>query len=254
MSFSQKSKAIVGALLPIAYATVAHRAQAQTTDSTKRTDVAGAVSITNKGISLLPALTLGKPAAIFDVAIQNGDLSFEPQFRIGLDGKPWSFIFWWRLRPRTSGKLHFAVGAHPAIVFRTITDSANGRARDVIVAQRYLAGELSTSYSLAKSVSVGTYYLYSYGVEQGVARHTHFAASRANLTNVRIAGRYFVQLAPQVYYLRMADREGVFLNSSLTLARLDLPVSVSTMVNRAVQSRIAADNFLWNMSLSHSFK
>src|SRR5512145_956480 len=116
---------LVGVLLHLVFAGIAHPAFAQrNADTTERnTHVAGAVTITNNGISLLPALTLGKPAGILDVAIWRGGLSFEPQFRVALEGKPWSFIFWLRYRSPSSKKLHLVVGAHPAVVFRTITVS-----------------------------------------------------------------------------------------------------------------------------------
>jgi hypothetical protein len=100
---------------------------AQRPDSAPRhADVAGAVTVTNRGISLIPSFTLGKHAAIFDVAIRKHDLSFEPQFRVGLDGKPWSFIFWWRYRVLGGERFRLGVGAHPAILFRTNTVSTNG--------------------------------------------------------------------------------------------------------------------------------
>ena len=52
----------------------------------------GAVTVTNNGISFIPNFSLGKPAAIFDLSIGRR-LSFEPQFRFALEGKPWSFLF-----------------------------------------------------------------------------------------------------------------------------------------------------------------
>ena len=60
--------------------------------------ISGAASATNNGISLLPMFTLGKPAAIFDLSVGNERLAFEPQFRFSLEGKPWSFIFWFRYK------------------------------------------------------------------------------------------------------------------------------------------------------------
>ncbi|MDX9776680.1 MAG: hypothetical protein RBT40_12165, partial [Petrimonas sp.] len=56
------------------------------------------ITVTTKGISTIPNLTLGKPAAIFDMILGKKRLSFEPKFRFALDGKPWSFQFWWRYK------------------------------------------------------------------------------------------------------------------------------------------------------------
>jgi len=215
--------------------------------------VAGAVTVTNKGISLIPALTLGKPAAIFDVAITGGALSFEPQLRFGLDGKPWTFIFWGRYRPLRDGKFRLSVGAHPAFAFKTIPVSTGGGAQDsAIVTRRYFAGDLYPSYSVAKHLSVGAYYLYSHGLDPQAFQHTHFIGARANLTNLPIGDQFFIQFAPQLYYLWMDREEGVYVNSVLTLATRRLPLSVSTLVNSPVRSSIAGgQNFLWNVSVTY---
>jgi hypothetical protein len=53
----------------------------------------GAVTVTTKGISTVPNLTLGKPAAIFDLSMGKRNLTFEPQLRFALEGRPWSFLF-----------------------------------------------------------------------------------------------------------------------------------------------------------------
>jgi hypothetical protein len=67
----------------------------QMRDSTKVANYfSGGVTVTNNGISLIPTFSLGKPAALFDLTAGRGKLSFEPQFRFSLEGKPWTFFFW----------------------------------------------------------------------------------------------------------------------------------------------------------------
>ena len=48
----------------------------------------GAVSATNNGISLIPTFSLGKPATIIELNAGGEHLTFEPQFRISLEGQP----------------------------------------------------------------------------------------------------------------------------------------------------------------------
>ena len=65
----------------------------QNIDSTKVVShFGGAVTVTNKGISLIPNLTLGEPAAIFDLAVGKKRISFEPQFTMNIGGHP-AFAF-----------------------------------------------------------------------------------------------------------------------------------------------------------------
>jgi hypothetical protein len=241
---------LLGFVLPI----LARPAISQDTASAgSHAEVAGSVSVTNKGISTTSGSTLGKPAVIFDLSIRHRDLSFEPQFRFGLDGKPWAFLFWGRYKLLEREKLRINIGAHPALALRVMPVASNGTPREVIVARRYVAGELYPSYSLTRNIRVGAYYLYSYGAEQGVTKHTQFAASRVSLTNVGISDRYFVRLDPQLSYLRTDDRVGFYLNSGFTLAKRNLPLSVSAVVNKPVRTSVpGGEHFLWNVSLNYS--
>ena len=90
----------------MAWALLASEARAQEAGSSPHpVEVSVNVNVNSKGISLVPALTLGRPSTIVDVAVRKGALSFEPQFRFALDGKPWSFLLWGRYRavsPRSS--------------------------------------------------------------------------------------------------------------------------------------------------------
>jgi hypothetical protein len=76
---------------------LSHFSFSKKSDSTKVPGhFGGAVTVSNKGISIVPNLTLGKPAVIFDLSMGKRKLSFEPSLRFALEGKPWSFLFWWR--------------------------------------------------------------------------------------------------------------------------------------------------------------
>ena len=91
-------------------------------DSTQKTyHISGAVAVTQNGFSILPMFTLGKPAAIFDLSVGNSRLAFEPQFRFSLEGRPWSFIFWFRYKAVNQKKFKFSIGGHPSVAFRNTT-------------------------------------------------------------------------------------------------------------------------------------
>lgn len=244
-------------LLLFASTSLACPAFGQDVDSTRsRTAVSGAVTVTNNGISTIPSFTLGKPAVIFDVSIARSGFSLDPQIRYGLNGKPWSFLFWGRYKLVDGEKFGMTIGGHPAVNFRTTTVSINQTQREVIVARRYLAGELYPSYSVSKNASVGAYYLYSHGFEQDVARNTHFISLRSNLSSSGLlSDRYFVQLSPQVYYLKADNPDGFYVYSGLTIGRRNLPLSIGAAVNKVVQTRVpGSEDFLWNVSLTYSIR
>lgn len=66
--------------------------------------VAGSAGLTNNGISLIPNFSLGDPAAIFNLSVSKGRLSFETDFNFSLEGKPWFILYW--LRYKEIGRAH----------------------------------------------------------------------------------------------------------------------------------------------------
>lgn len=216
----------------------------------------GAVTITNNGFSLIPAFSLGKPAAIVYLYVGGGKrFSFEPEFRYSLEGKPWSFIFIWRYKLIKKDKFQFSLGTHlPALNFISGIAVNNGTEQKIIKARRFFpVVELFPNHWINKDISVGIYYQYGYGLEKELARHTHFISLRTNFSNIRLPGPYLLKMNPQFYYLKMDKRDGFYVTSGLTLARSGSPLSVSAAMNKALQTDIAGKGFDWNVSLVYSF-
>jgi len=234
---------------------LSHFLFSQKSDSTKVPGhFGGAVTITNKGISIVPNLTLGKPAVIFDLSMGKRKLSFEPSLRFALEGKPWSFLFWWRYKLINTDKFHLNIGAHPALSFKTYSFLVDEVSEEHVVVRRYLAGEFAPSYFVNKNISIGMYYLYSRGIEEELTRNTNLISLRGSFSNIRLSDQFYTGFNPQVYYLNMDDIDGFYFNSTLTLAKRNFPFSVSAMVNEPIKTNITSGNeFLWNVSLIYSF-
>jgi hypothetical protein len=225
----------------------------QKTDSLKAPlHVGGGVTVTNNGISFIPTFTLGKPAAIFDLSIGR-KLSFEPQFRFALEGKPWSFVFWTRYKLVKTDKFAVTLGAHPAILFKTITETKDGVTSEYIRAQRNLAAEFSPSYFLTKNISIGVYYLYGYSLESYAVRNVHYLTLNANFYRISLPSDFYLKFTPQVYYLNMDKQDGYYWSSILTIARKNFPISVSGLINQAIHTEIVSKELVWNVSLIYSF-
>jgi hypothetical protein len=217
------------------------------------TQFSGAVTVTNNGISVIPTFTLGKPATIFDFVVSKNRFSFEPQLRFAIeDAKPWSFIFWMRYKLVQSEKFRMGMGAHPSFVFQTTSISTNGVSKDLITIRRFFASELTPTYFLTKDISIGLYYLYSRGLADAT-RNTNFIALNTNFSNIKLGKALFMKFAPQVYYLRLDDKEGYYVTSTVTMAKQNFPVAISSTFNKKIQSSIVTDDFLWNVSLIYSY-
>ena len=241
-------------LFPV-FSMLTYSSFSQNTDSTKNIFYfKGAVTVTNKGISTVPSFTLGKPAVLFDLSMGKKKLFFEPQLKFSMKGKPWAFLFWWRYKLVNTGKVTITVGTHPALNFRTDSFVVNGIKKGFTVTRRYLAGELVPNYFISKKVSVGLYYLYSSGLDNGTTKDTHFLTVNSTISNINLGKEIFARIIPQIYYLGQDGRDGYFITSSFTVFKKNFPLSIQSILNKKIRSNIpGSKNHLGNISLIYSF-
>lgn len=226
----------------------------QKSDSTKvPVYFGGTVTLTNKGISSIPNLTLGKPAAIIYLSVGK-KFRFEPEFRLALEGKPWMFIFWGRHDFLNTDKFFIKMRTNVTVSFNTISVTTDNISSNILRANRTLTSDLVAYYLLTKNISIGPYYMYIYGVDSYAIKNTHFIALRAGLSNIKLSDQFYIGFNPQVYFLKMDKTHGFYFNSTLTLAKRNFPLSVSTLINKTIRTEIPlGENFLWNVSLIYTF-
>lgn len=97
------------------------------------------------------------------------------------------------------------------------------------------------------------YLLRGHGFDKGGIQDSYYAGLRSTITNLNITKRIFFKLNPQVYYLKTDDKDGVYVTNTLTLAMRNFPLSISNIVNKAIQTDIPGKDFDWNVSLVYSF-
>ncbi len=226
---------------------------AQNSDTIIARFFTGAATITTKGLSTFPNLTLGKPAAILDLSMGGEKFRFEPIFRFSLEGKPWSFIFWCRYELLNNEKFQFKIGAHPAYSFKTITVEQDGTTKEILRAQQFLAGELTPVFKITKNISLGPYYIYARGLEKDIVRNSNFISFRVNFSNIILSEKYFMRLMAQTYYLKLDAEDGFYVNTTFSLNRRNFPFSISSTINQTIESTIPGDDFLWNVNLTYAF-
>ena len=226
----------------------------QTADSTKqRTHFTGSAGLTNNGISVVPTFSFDKPAAIFLMSVEKRRLSFEPDIRFPLDLKRGGVALWWRYKILMKGKLRLNTGAHPAINFDK-TDSIKAYANGVRKPQYFLGGEVVPYYVLSKKINIGAYYLYAHGLQKNGPRNVHFLTVNGNFSNFEITKQLTLMWSPQFYYLNIDKKDGFYFTSTLTLLKKDFPISIQSIINKAITTNIAGNNFVWNLSLFYLFK
>ncbi|MDX2302819.1 MAG: hypothetical protein NW226_08465 [Microscillaceae bacterium] len=227
--------------------------QSDSTQNKRILDFKGAISITNNGFSVIPSFSLGGPAALAVLSIGGKKFSFEPELRFALEGKPWSFIFWGRYKMINTDKFSLNLGIHPALNFRTETNTAIVSTENVIVTRRFFAGEIAPKFQLSKNISISAYYLYSRGIDKYATRNTHFVAFRNHFSDIPLGKKLYVQFNPQIFYLKTGGKDGFYFTSTLTVAIRKFPLSISSIMNKAIQTDIVSKDFDWNLSLVYTF-
>lgn len=216
--------------------------------------VNGGVTVTNNGISPVPSLTLGKPAAIFDLGVGGKRLSFEPQFRFALDGRPWSFIFWWRYKLVQGKKLTVNLSAHPAILFAHTKVLKDGDNLVTTTAKRMGAAELVPTWRFTKKTEAGLYYLHGGSLDRGGNTRIKMLALRGSFITGLPAG-FRLKTAPMAFYLNLNGYEGYYTTATITLERRNWPVTFSSILNQEIVSKVpGSKSFIWNVGAGYAFK
>jgi hypothetical protein len=213
----------------------------------------GSVTLTTNGISTIPNFTLGKPAVIFFMSVGRR-ISFEPEFRLSIEGEPWMFIFWWRYELWKSERLNIRLGINSQINFNKVLITNNGITNDVQAASRFLTGDLSQSYFVTKNFSVVIYYMYSHTLETIGLKDLHYLAFRNNFLSIQLPKQFYIKFSPQIYYLKVDEKDGLYFSEILTLAKRNFPLSISSIVTNPIKTHIPENNhLLWNINLTYSF-
>jgi len=212
------------------------------------------ISVTNNGFSLVPAFTLGDPAAFLDMRMGNKRLSFEPQFRYALEGRPWSFIFIYRYKAIIKPKFQLSFGGHlPGLNFITRPVTINGIDDNLSITRRFLAAEIIPTYKIKNNISVGIYYLRGHAFQNHGPQNTNFLSLQGTFTKIKLVGKTYFSFNPQVFYLKVDADDGIYVNATTTFGVRGFPVTISSIINKAIESEIPSNDFDWNVSLVYTF-
>ena len=213
-------------------------------------------SATNNGFSFIPTFSLGKPATIVNLNVGGDRFTWEPQFRFDLDGfRPWSIIGFWRYKIVNNETFMVRVGTQlPAYAFHYESATSGTTTYTKIVAQRFLPFDFTTNWTLTDKVTLSVFYLTSFGVEKAdQLERANFVSVQAFISKVKISDKIEFAWNPQVYYLGIDGLEGYYTAHSFTLKHADIPVDISSTINKAFTSELNAKNFDWNVSLGYTF-
>lgn len=224
-------------------------------NAAKKIHIAGSAAITNNGISLIPNFSLGDPAALFNLSVAKGRLSFVTDFNFSLEAKPWYILYWVKYRLADSRKFKMTTGTHLGLNFFSSELSIDNRQKKVLQYERYWVIDFSPTYIISDKVSLGTYYLHSRGLDPGTVGATHFFTINSNISNIKLIKDIGLSINPQVYFLKQDHPHGFYFTSTFSLSRKHFPITLSSMINQPLSTEISAGNeFVWNLSLTYNFR
>lgn len=215
--------------------------------------IGGVITATNNGVSIIPSFTLGRPALLFDLSLSGERFSFDPMLRFGMDGKPWSFVFWGRYKAIKDKPFTLTVGAHPAFIFAERIVKVNGQEKTMFVSQRFLAMEVAPMYKFSNRLSMGLYYLRGHGFNPIPPDNSNFLALNTVISNIPLGGDFNLRVNPQLFYLKVDDTSGTYITSNFTVVKPGFPIGFQGLVNQKIKSTIAGDDFIWNVGIMYLF-
>ncbi len=213
------------------------------------------VGVTNNGFSFVPAFTLGEPATSLDIILKWKRFSIEPQFQYSLSGKPWSFIFLYRYKVITEGRYQLSAGTHfPALAFIYDDSAFEGSGGNRPIVDRVLAAELINTFTVNPRLSFMLLYLRTRGVQTESFRNGHFLSLSPVFSPIQVARDYQLGLYPQVFYLRLDDRDGFYISGNILLEKRNFPLSLGSTFYKTFDDEIGGEDFNWNLSLFYTFR
>lgn len=213
----------------------------------------GVITATNNGVSIIPSFTLGRPALLVDLSLSGERFSFDPMLRFGMDGKPWSFVFWGRYKAIKDKPFTLSLGAHPAFIFAERLVKINGQEKTMLVSQRFLAMEVAPMYKFSKRLSMGLYYLRGHGFNPIPPENSNFIALNTVISGVPMGGGFNMRINPQLFYLKVDEDSGTYATSNFTVTKPGFPIGFQGLFNQKIKSTIPGDNFIWNVGLLYLF-
>ncbi len=223
------------------------------TPATPTGQFGGVITATNNGVSIIPSFTLGRPALLFDLSLSGERFSFDPMLRFGMDGKPWSFVFWGRYKAIKDKPFTLTLGAHPAFIFAERIVKVNGQEKTMFVSQRFLAMEVAPMYKFSKRLSMGLYYLRGHGFNPIPPDNSNFLALNTVVSNIPVGGDFNLRVNPQLFFLKVDDNSGTYITSNFTVSKPGFPIGFQGLVNQKIKSSIPGDDFIWNVGLLYLF-
>lgn len=224
-------------------------------DSTNQFRFSGTISAASYGISPIPAFSLDNPVILGFLSLSKKRFSYDPQLAFSAKGVPWFFnnCFRYRLidRPRFSfrGGIIWGLGyTYPSV-------DMNGSPKTIAKAERFIWLETTPRYVISPRLAISATTYSGHGFNDGEVDFINFVSVVGNFTKIPVAGKVYVNLFPQVFYLNIDNEsDGVFFSGVFAVGVFGFPVTISTQINETFVTNLSPDpGFKWNIGVHYDF-
>ena len=211
--------------------------------------VNGKLLVANAGFAPIPAFSFDNPLAIGFLSLKKKRFSYEPDFALGLNGKPWITNHWFRLIILKTSVIIVRTGINPFLFFES-ERIPSGDER--IHVQRNITFELATEHQLSKKWSLTLTYRYNNGNDGGLSGHFYDASG--SLSGIVISKMISIDLKPQLFYFDLTGKfDGLFTSGSIYILHQQLPISIYFQAVLPLWTSFEGNHFNWNTGLVYSF-
>jgi len=209
------------------------------------TKVSGRVFLVNTGFAPIPAFSFNSPISISGLVIRRNKFSYEPDFALGFNGKPWIANSWFRFIIKDNAKFQLIAGIDPFLFFRKRVDLEGDK---IIQAQRNLCGGIIATYK--SHVPLTVEYRYNHGFDKQLSGH--FISLSSNMPALGETIR--LRISPQLFYFNFTGKmDGLFGSTAMDISYKCMPVSLYLMGVLPMSVNFPGTSFKWNIGIVYAF-
>jgi hypothetical protein len=220
------------------------------TDTTVKWAISGYAGISNRGLAPVPGANFTTPVMTAGMSLHVNRLSYEPDFSIGLNGKPWMANNYIRYHLRDKRKTSVTVGINPFFFFAQVTDLSG---KMVIAPQKTLNFELAGLMKISERCILSFSYNYSKGFDRWCLDGNSYAIG-SSITGLVVWRNFSVCLDNQLFYLDLSNHtNGIFGAAKINLKHRRSPLYVDLQGLIALRTCYAIERIQWSAGLGMRF-
>lgn len=228
--------------------------QANSKETINKFEINGLVLIGNVGFAPIPAFSFDSPILTGSLCIKTKKLTYQPDFSIGLNGKPWMINHWIGYTIAENQKYKIYAGVNPSLFFKNeFIDSG----LEIVHAHRNITIELAGTRKISKRLSMILTYLHIKAFDPGTLSGD-FVDLSVTAVWTRVFTYFEFHLKPQVFYFDLEGNiNGLYTSNTISLThpfiRNKISLSAYFQGVLPVKTDFPGNTFKWNAGFRYDF-